>query len=224
MAWRAPSITPQRLSISSWRLRTCSESLMSSSITSGGWGSRWTERWVRRRPRPNPVQRISAPSSWATRAACHAIESSVSTPVINSFLPSSSIRLPPVGGILSEIHAPRVHAPDPEPHDEQEEQPVRQGGPATHLGPVDVSEGEREGDEEAVEHVLVAGLEALGGDQIHPQADLSEHDHRGGAHRHPEGAVRLLFPPRQDEPPCPHEPGGGDRHPRPGLVECSHPG
>jgi hypothetical protein len=44
-------------------------------------------RWIRR-IRSNPVQTISAPASWATRAMWNAIEESVMIPVTRTRLPS----------------------------------------------------------------------------------------------------------------------------------------
>ncbi len=58
---------------------------------SGGSGRRWAARSVSRMPRPKPVSTTSAPCSCATRAVWNAIEPSVSTPVISSRLPSSSM-------------------------------------------------------------------------------------------------------------------------------------
>ena len=55
-------------------------------------GSFLATRWVRLMPRPTPVSRISAPASCATRATLNAMLSSVSTPVMSSFLPSSNMR------------------------------------------------------------------------------------------------------------------------------------
>ena len=60
--------------------------------TSGVVGSLRATRSVRRTPLPTLVSRISAPASCATRATEKAMLSSVSTPVMSSFLPSSSTR------------------------------------------------------------------------------------------------------------------------------------
>ncbi len=80
-------------------------SLMSSSRTGGGSGRRFAERSVRRRARPNPVKTRFAPCSWATRAVCQAIESSVSTPVTTSRFPSSNTPGPPGrGGVMLGVH------------------------------------------------------------------------------------------------------------------------
>ena len=55
-------------------------------------GSRLAVFWVRLTVRPKFVRTISAPCSWAAFAAAKAIDCGVSTPVISSFFPSSSIR------------------------------------------------------------------------------------------------------------------------------------
>ena len=64
---------------------------MSISMTSGGWGRRCTARSVSLIALPKFVTTISAPCSWARRAAEKAIESSVVMPVTSSFFPSSNM-------------------------------------------------------------------------------------------------------------------------------------
>ena len=73
-----------RLSRSSWLVT-------SSSITGGVVGSRLAMVWVILNVRPNDVSTTSAPCSCAIFATWKAIEESIRTPVIRSFLPSSSM-------------------------------------------------------------------------------------------------------------------------------------
>ena len=75
---------------------------MSSSSTSGSTGRRVAARWVNDIPRPKPVSTMAAPCSWAIRAVCQAIESSVSTPVINNRLPWSSTH-PSWSGVIVSV-------------------------------------------------------------------------------------------------------------------------
>ena len=68
MACSAPSIPPQRDSSSPTSAVKSSGLFTSSSSTSGGSGRRAADRSVMRLVRPNPVNTISAPSSWARSA------------------------------------------------------------------------------------------------------------------------------------------------------------
>src|SRR5829696_6230997 len=90
-ACRAPSTLPQRVDSSAASARWCSGLVTSSSTTSTGVGRERAMRSVSRMPRPKDVSSSSAPCSWAIRATPAAIESLVSTPVMTSFLPSSSM-------------------------------------------------------------------------------------------------------------------------------------
>src|SRR6478672_2416330 len=70
------------------RVSRCSWSATSSSMTAGVSGSRLAIVWVIFIVRPNEVRTTVAPSCWAIFATWNAIELSMRTPVMRSFLPS----------------------------------------------------------------------------------------------------------------------------------------
>ena len=96
IACRNPSSLPHRVVSSSRTAAICSSSFASISRTSGGSGRRRATFCVMLTVRPKFVSTICPPCSWTARAAANAIDCGVSTPVINSFLPSSSMPRPSV--------------------------------------------------------------------------------------------------------------------------------
>jgi len=88
--WSAPSSRPQRFVTSAATAAICSSLLTSMSSTSGTGSSFFATRCVILTARPTLVSSTSAPASCATFATAKAMESSVRTPVISSFFPSSN--------------------------------------------------------------------------------------------------------------------------------------
>src|SRR3990170_5934114 len=222
MAWGAPSTVPHRLVRSATSAAMCDESLMSSSSTSGSTGRRSAARLVSDIPRPKPVSTISAPCSWAMRAVCHAIESSVSTPVINSRLPWSSTN-PSWSGVI--VSGRSVHVgpgAEPEAHHEEQQQTPRQGRTLLHLGAVDVGEGEREQDHEPVEHVEVVSRPVPPAVGEKPERDLHQHRADGGEHGNTEEFVRRALGDGEHQTPHTDQAIGDHRDVEPVAVEGPH--
>ena len=88
MAWTMPSREPSFSLTRPGRFARCSAFVASSSMTSAGFGRRSAIFVVMGSILPNELSSTSAPCSWASLAAEKAIDASVKTPVIRTFLPS----------------------------------------------------------------------------------------------------------------------------------------